>query len=184
MLPSRKNTRLSNYDYSTPGAYFVTICAVGRRHLFGEIKSSEMHLSALGRLLAEMWLSIPAHRGPRVVLDQSMVMPNHIHGILIILPASRFPEAPKVPPLGVIIGSLESALTREWNKAKPGLSGPVCQSGFYEYVIRHEIALQRVREYIINNPRMWTIDRENPKRTGENAFYGWLSAYSKKAGQP
>jgi len=183
MLPSRKNNRLGNFDYSTPGAYFVTVCAAGRRHLFGDVKFSEVRLNTLGRLVGDLWESIPAHRGPRVALDQYVVMPNHFHGIVLILPRSRFPEAPEVPPLGVIVGSFKSALTREWNRLVPGRSGPVCQSGFFEHVIRHEMALQRVRDYITNNPRQWTLDRENPKRTGDNEFYNWLNAYSKQAGR-
>lgn len=82
----RRSIRLRDYDYAQAGAYFVTICAQDRRCLFGEIVDGEMRLNAMGRIVAEQWDAIP-RRFINVELDEFVVMPNHIHGIFLIVGA-------------------------------------------------------------------------------------------------
>ena len=77
------SARISNWDYSSNGAYFITICTAKRQNYFGEIINAEMHLSKIGEMANQCWLAIPDHF-PFVLLDAFVVMPNHIHGIIII----------------------------------------------------------------------------------------------------
>ena len=79
----RRSVRLAGYDYSQPGAYFVTICAQDRTHFFGEVVGGQMHLNEPGRMIVGQWTALP-QRFPVVCLDAFVVMPNHLHGILII----------------------------------------------------------------------------------------------------
>jgi REP element-mobilizing transposase RayT len=79
----RRSVRLQGYDYSQVGGYFVTICAAARECLFGEVVDGEMHLSAIGEIVADRWQIIPEHI-PAVTLDAWVVMPNHMHGIIVI----------------------------------------------------------------------------------------------------
>jgi REP element-mobilizing transposase RayT len=83
MNKERKNIRLSYWDYSSSGEYFITICCKERNSFFGEIKENEMILSEIGLISSKYWLEIPEHF-PHVKLDEFVVMPNHIHGILIL----------------------------------------------------------------------------------------------------
>ena len=82
-LPRRKVTRLKNYDYSKPGFYSITICAQNRKHLFGEIVDENIRLSKLGEILEWQWNNLPNHFSG-IEMDQFVVMPNHIHGIIHI----------------------------------------------------------------------------------------------------
>jgi REP element-mobilizing transposase RayT len=159
----------------------ITTCTAGRRNTFGTIRLGAMRLSRLGQLVEEHWLDLPNHHGPLVQLDAFVVMPNHFHGIVTILPTSRFPDAPAAAPLGNLVGGFKASVTREWNALHGTPGGVVWQPRFYEHIIRHEKALARIRDYILNNPQQWTIDRENPRQVGENMFYRWLAAYCRKS---
>jgi REP element-mobilizing transposase RayT len=75
--------RLAGYDYSRVGAYFVTLCAVDRKCVFGEIVADEMRLNQIGTVVASCWGEIPKHF-PNITLDEFVVMPNHMHGILLL----------------------------------------------------------------------------------------------------
>jgi putative transposase len=79
----RRSIRLKGYDYTQPGAYFITICTHGRECLFGEIIDGEMHLNEAGQIVVQTWQDLPNHV-PNVQLDAFVVMPNHVHGIIII----------------------------------------------------------------------------------------------------
>jgi hypothetical protein len=79
----RRSIRLKGYDYTQPGAYFITICTHGRECLFGEIIDGEMHLNEAGQIVVQSWQDLPNHV-PNVQLDAFVVMPNHVHGIIII----------------------------------------------------------------------------------------------------
>ncbi len=82
-LPYRQSIRLCHHDYRQPGAYFITICTNNREHLFGEIVDKRMHLNAAGQMVQSVWNEIPSHF-PQVTLDEFVVMPDHVHGIVII----------------------------------------------------------------------------------------------------
>lgn len=180
-LPRRRRSlRLKDYDYSQPGAYFITICTHQRACLFGEISTSEMHLNDLGRVAAACWQDIPNHF-LMASLDEWIVMPNHLHGILVLSEddvgarhASRVPDltAPVVGagharPLQIIVGSFKSAAAKRINEIRAAPTRPVWQRGYYEHVVRDERALNRIREYIAGNPARWAEDPENPS-TGEH----------------
>ena len=87
-IARRKSIRLKGYDYSQPGVYFVTICTYRMKHLFGKIKNKKMILNDLGKIVRTCWLAIPDHF-PNVTLDEFIIMPNHLHGIIIISPPAN-----------------------------------------------------------------------------------------------
>jgi len=162
----RKNIRLKDYDYSSAGAYMVTICANGRiTPVFGTLSNGKIELSEIGRVTEKAWLKIPEHF-PGVSLDEWIIMPDHVHGILLfsgeacLAPTTASTDR-KLPGLGAVVGSFKSAVTREARNC--GVSrGPFWQRGYYEHVIRDEAELDRVRDYILTNPLRWFLDRENP----------------------
>jgi REP element-mobilizing transposase RayT len=170
----RRSIRLPGYDYSQAGAYFVTICTHRRRCLLGEIREAEVHLFDLGRVVVGCWEEIPRHF-PHLSLDAWIVMPNHVHGILVI---SEYPiddetghacdavGARHASPLPTIIGAFKSAAARRINDRLATPGAPVWQRGYYEHVVRNERALHRLRQYIAANPERWPHDRENPNRRG------------------
>ncbi|MBW7995960.1 MAG: transposase [Candidatus Glassbacteria bacterium] len=167
---NRKNIRLPDFDYTSPGAYFVTISTKDSKCLFGDVIIGKMRLSAIGRIVSRCWEEIPNHC-PLVTLDQFIVMPNHIHGLInipehtagdaCIAPTQRL-SGPAKGSLGAIIGPFKSAATREINllRGSPGVQ--VWQRGYYERVIRKGDDLPDIREYILNNQLRWEIDREKP----------------------
>jgi len=182
----RRSIRLRGYDYAQAGAYFVTICAHERACLFGEVSRDEMAVNNFGCILKACWLEIPAHF-PDVAVDAFVVMPNHIHGIVVIdrsvgmihtgaphigarhaspLPTTASPLPPeprgsKRTTLGVIVGSFKSACTKRINELR-GLPGtPVWQRNYYERIIRSEGERNAVRGYIESNPARWQDDKEN-----------------------
>src|SRR5262245_26396057 len=85
----RKRLRLPGYDYSSAGAYFVTICAAGRGSIFGEVIDAKVQLNVLGRCVEEAIAAIPGHHD--VVIDASIVMPDHVHAILVLGVGTRAP---------------------------------------------------------------------------------------------
>jgi len=144
----RQRMRLAGYDYSRVGAYFVTVCAVDRKCLFGEIVLDKMHLSQIGAMVASCWLEIPRHF-PNVTLDEFVIMPNHLHGILLLDVVAGHAR-----PLPTILGSFKSAVSR--------LAGlPVWQRSYWDRVLRNEAELNQTRRYIEENPSRWSTDKEN-----------------------
>ncbi|MFQ3583079.1 MAG: transposase [Chloracidobacterium sp.] len=175
--PNRRSIRLQGYDYTQPGAYFVTIVARDRVCLFGEVVGGEMQLNEYGQIVCEEWFKTTALR-PYVRLDENefVVMPNHVHGIIRIVDdvgATRrvapttdtmdaTPPGPEPGSIGAIIGQFKSVTAKRINtrRGTPGL--PVWQRNYYEHIIRNEESLNRIREYIGSNPMQWELDRENP----------------------
>lgn len=188
----RRSIRLKGYDYSQPGAYFVTLVAHQREALFGKMVDGVVNLNGLGSLAMNEWCRL-GERFENVIVDEFIVMPNHLHGVLFIqanrlthsnaivgagqkdtiLPgipplAPPLPNAPGLTPasLGVIVGAYKSKTARLINGLRhtPGL--PVWQRNYYEHIVRDEAELNRIRQYIQNNPLQWAEDRENPARSG------------------
>lgn len=174
----RRSIRLPGYDYATPGAYFVTICARDRECIFGEIQGAgEMCLNDTGHIVMECWNAIPAHF-PHVMVDTFIVMPNHIHGIVRLVgvkhsrsSANASPLPADVPPpngtqpgsLAAIVQNFKSVSTRKIN-AQRAMSGvPVWQRNYWERIIRNDAELGHVRQYIANNLARWACDRANPQ---------------------
>jgi REP element-mobilizing transposase RayT len=188
MLPRRKHPRLRHYAYNTPGAYFVTICSDGRRCTFGRIVNGEFVPSRLGRLVLDELRAMEALYSGTVRLDQFVVMPNHLHFIVFLVFQRPVDSAPqdesiprrRLPQLAQVVRGLKAGITRKWWHQSGVRDQAVFQKGYYEHVIRHELALERIREYIVNNPRQWELDRENTERRGEDPFHRWLEAYGKR----
>jgi len=157
----RRSIRLKGYDYSQPGAYFVTICTRNKEYLFGEIIDGKMMLNKVGEIVRDEWNRIPRiHKNAK--LDEYVIMPNHLHGVIMITDALMvsWQRVHKVGSFGkpvsgslpTIIRCCKAAITSKINELRqtPGL--PVWQRNYYEHVTRGGEDLNEVREYIINNP--------------------------------
>ena len=203
----RRSIRLKGYDYSRPGAYFVTICTQGRLCLFGDVVDGNVVLNESGRMVQTVWNEIP-HHYPYVDIDAFVVMPNHIHGIVVIVgagpcacpgpracpgtgqpqgvpgtgqpqgvPGTGQPQG--VPgtgqPQGVaptlslpdVVHRFKTLTTKRYadgvkQRGWPPFPGRLWQRNYYEHIIRDENELNRIRQYITNNPLRWALDRENP----------------------
>lgn len=172
LVRRRKPLRLKGYDYSQAGAYFVTICAKDRKHLFGRILGQRMEANTYGRIVEASWRDIPNHyRG--IELDEFILMPNHIHGIVVILDdfptlgAGSEPAPTKRHSLSEIMGGFKTFSARRINEIRTIPGTPVWQRGFFEHIIRNEKSLTHIREYIASNPQRWMLDKENPDRQGD-----------------
>ncbi len=162
--PIRRNPRLQGYDYSQEGAYFITICSHRRQHLFGHIEHDHLHLSQLGSKASEDWQAIP-HHYPTIELDAFVVMPNHIHGIIFLVgaefiqPAAIQPATtpPKAVYLSQVIAGYKAGVTRRMNRLNQ-LKSTIWQRSFHDHIIRNEFELNRIREYVANNPSLWEQD--------------------------
>lgn len=157
-LPQRKNIRLKNYDYSQAGYYFITICTQGRLGIFGEIVGADdpvcpqkiMKSNEIGKMVHECWNKIN-HIYDNVETDAFCLMPNHIHGIIIISEGGQ-----GRPPLQKIIQGYKSVTTRmcfKYNMKK------IWQRNYYEHIIRNEFEYQKIYEYIEQNPLKWYEDK-------------------------
>jgi REP element-mobilizing transposase RayT len=165
----RRSIRLRDYDYSQQGAYFVTVCTYERRCLFGEIVGDTMMLNDWGRAAQACWDEIPAHH-PMVGLDSFVVMPNHIHGVIVIYrderrgmiyhapTARREFSKPDARSLGSVIGTYKAAVTRVIRRLSASDACPVWQRNYYEHIIRSEEMLNVVRAYVVTNPAQWAAD--------------------------
>ncbi len=178
----RRTLRLKGYDYTQPGAYFVTICTYRRQPLFGEVADDGvMHLHPFGQVVREVWFETARVR-PYVVLheEEFVVMPNHVHGIIWIVEVDGQPavvgatrrvaptedgraRGPKPGSLGAIIGQFKSLVTKRINALRGTPGAPVWQRNYYEHIIRTEQALDAIRRYIAVNPQRWHLDRYNPR---------------------
>ncbi len=184
----RRSLRLKGYDYAMAGAYFVTICTQDRACLFGNVAAGAMCLNEAGQMVAALWDGIAA-RFSSVEIDQFVVMPNHLHGILVLPDTDASGATTRVAPtgpsivgaplvgvpvtrvrLGDVVGAFKSLATIGYIggvKANgwPEFRGRLWQRNYYEHIIRDEAALNRVRRYIDDNPVRWEFDDENPRKT-------------------
>ena len=179
----RKSIRLSEFDYSSPGAYFLTMCTIHREMVFEQFPELE-------DIVRTQWHEIP-NRFLQVELDAFIIMPNHIHGIVFLrenpvgatlavaqesysLRNGTKAAASAAPTISSIVGAFKSLCVHHWLKhvranGIPAV-GAFWQKNYYEHVIRTEEELNRCREYVINNPQTWQLDRENPSATGTDSF--------------
>ena len=157
-MPQRKHPRIKHFDYSTPGAYFVTICTLNRRCLLSRIAGQELGASKIlptiyGRIAKEQLLLLEK-RYLTLKIDQYVIMPNHIHAILILREAAG--ASPR-PTISDIICTYKSLTTRACKKAHP--IEKLFQTSFYEHVIRGQKDYDEIVEYIVNNPKRWELDQ-------------------------
>jgi putative transposase len=181
----RRSIRLKGYDYSLAGAYFVTISTQDRVCVFGDVVAGVMRLNEAGRMVSTEWDTLLA-RFPGVDLDAFVVMPNHIHGIIVFatwvsvgapLVGAQDVASNKTiddrattrvaPTLGDVVGAFKSRVTVEYTrgvktKGWPAFRRRLWQRNFYEHIIRNEASLNHIRQYILDNPARWAFDRDNP----------------------
>jgi REP element-mobilizing transposase RayT len=182
----RRSIRLKGYDYSQAGLYFITICVQNRKCLFGEITDGRIHLNEYGKIASNEWLNTPNIRS-NIQLDVYIVMPNHIHGIIVITdntgrgvshtpynyngtPHNDTPinnkgvcdtpqRYPRSPSntIGAIIRGYKSAVTKQRHEL--GFPDSIWQRDYCEHIIRNERAYQNIANYILNNPATWQKDK-------------------------
>jgi REP element-mobilizing transposase RayT len=188
----RRSIRLKGYDYSSKGAYYVTIVTQGRECWFGEIIDGEMYLNEYGEIVQKWWNEIPYHF-PTVELGVSVIMPNHVHGIIFIT-TERRGEAQSVSPrndpnnniqdayvaetfnvgretlplrkrtLGQIVAYFKYQSTKEMNRIETDKAiTKFWQRNYYEHIIRDQKDLQNKTDYIEANPLLWDKDEDNPQ---------------------
>lgn len=187
-LHHRRSIRLKNYDYSQVGVYFVTICTQNRECFFGNVVEQEMLLNDKGQMVRKWWAEL-VNKFRDIELDEFIIMPNHMHGIISIVGADLrvCPTDLRVcpdnnanstnnpmekgehtgSPLHKIIQWFKTMTTGEYFKnIKVKQWAPVnkrlWQRNYYEHIIRNEKELTEIRQYILNNPLKWDLDNENP----------------------
>ncbi len=165
-MKNRHSIRLQSWNYSSNGYYFVTVCSQNREYLFGEIVDGEMIKNENGRIVDKIWKTLLDHHD--IGLDEYQIMPNHFHGIVIIVGATRGSPinqkgASRRAPttLGTIIGLFKSECTKQIRKMQNDKYFQVWQRNYYEHIIRNENELDRIQKYILMNPEMWNRDRNN-----------------------
>jgi putative transposase len=166
----RKIARFKEFDYSAPAWYYITICACDKKRIFGNVTNENMILNKTGLIAKECWNNIPKHFS-FTELDEYVIMPNHIHGILIINcedivchgtnnkpPTIHRNFSQPVPKsLSTVIGSFKAATTRAVHNLIDN-KVTIWQSRFYEHILRSEKDLFNTRQYILNNPLKWQLD--------------------------
>lgn len=169
---NRQSIRLKGYDYSQSGYYFVTICVADRYCLFGRIKDEQMVLNKYGQIAKKEWIRTEKLRN-NVRLDDFVVMPNHVHGIIIITDknsrgVSRYaPNKSKnkfrspSKNLGAIVRGYKSTVTKQINELNNQPGDKVWQRNYYDHIIRNRNELDQIRKYIRENPRNWVNDKLN-----------------------
>ena len=159
----RRSIRVPGFDYAQPGAYFVTICTRDRLPLFGRIIRGAMRLSRMGWIVSDEWMRTPAVR-PYVRSDAFVVMPDHVHGIIVIADdrgvarcrtAPIAASGPASGSVGAIVGQFKSVATKRINAVRETPGALVWQRGYYECVVRDRAMLNRIRRYIADNPARW-----------------------------
>ncbi|NDJ75482.1 MAG: transposase [Chloroflexi bacterium] len=168
----RRSIRLKGYDYAHEGAYFVTICVFEHECLLGEVVNGVVELSEFGSVVEREWLHTPDIR-PQVDLDYFVIMPNHIHGILVINddgPVGAYCNTPlqttdqtrlqsPSQTVGAMVRGFKAAVTKRVNIMRESPGAPFWQRNYYEHIIRNEQSLYTIRHYVATNPARWAEDR-------------------------
>ena len=176
--PVRKRNRLREWDYSTPNWYYVTICTHNHCKYFGKIINGEMILNEYGKIVKKQWLWLKEHYD-YIDLDEFVIMPNHFHGILLIVGSGRdltenierhkkrtspdlsLQKSVKIKPLSELIGVFKTTSSKLIHQN--GLSNFSWQRSYYDHIIRDEKSLYEIRRYIQENHLKWAIDKNNPE---------------------
>jgi REP-associated tyrosine transposase len=177
----RRSVRLKGYDYASAGAYFVTVCTHERICTLGAIEDGVVQLSDQGRITQQVMTSLE-ERFPSVAVDAFVVMPNHVHAVIILV-GTQFiasdgrSDGSRRPILGEVIRTFKAVSTRLIRGAGDESFG--WQRSFYEHVVRSDADVRRIREYVEANPLRWDEDPENPaieQQTEPDLMTGHLRA--------
>lgn len=168
----RRSTRLRDYDYTTAGAYFLTLVTHERAALFGRVIDGEMHLSPLGYLVEREWLRSETLRH-EIELGEFVVMPNHLHGVVLLrddVSGAALSQSPshtglRRPSRSVssFVAGFKATTTRLINETRSSPGHKVWQRNYHDRVIRNEREYDAIRAYIVDNPLNWAEDPENPR---------------------
>lgn len=166
---ARHSLRLQNYDYAQAGMYFVTICTFQRAHVLGQMREDAVNLNAIGHMVHEVWAALPA-RYLGVDIGDFIVMPNHVHGIVVLTESGEGGQARGPDPtmsLPQVIHRFKSFTTsryRAMNADQPPNveSRKLWQRSCHDHIIRDDSDLTRIRQYIHDNPLQWHLDADNP----------------------
>jgi len=149
-LPNRKRLRLAQFDYSSENYYFITICTADKKHIFGTTDK----LNCFGKIAEKRILDIPNHHyGVRI--DKYVIMPNHIHAIVVLGCTGRTPTE-RIPSLPTVLGSFKSSVTKEIHEIAPEIQ--VWQPSYNDHIIRNNSDYAGVWQYIDQNPERWNED--------------------------
>jgi putative transposase len=172
----RRSIRLNGYDYSQPGGYFVTICIHHHQCLLGNVMDGEIRLNEFGGAANTSWDWL-SKQYSYVDLDEWIVMPNHLHGIIILgdtndLITLRRGGSRTAPtcncirkPLGRLVGAFKTVSTKRINQIRGTPGARVWQRNFYDRIIRNQGELDQLRRYILDNPLKWELDEYYPDLT-------------------
>ena len=160
----RRSIRLPWYDYSQEGWYFVTMCALGHKCLFGKFVDGQIQLYEYGRIIDKCWKWL-AEQYYYVHLDKYVIMPNHLHGIINLNGGSRTAPTQKRKPLSRLVGAFKTISTKQINIIRKTPGRKIWQRNYYEHIIRNEEELNHIRKYVVENPLNWRTDEENPDVT-------------------
>ena len=169
----RRSIRLKEYDYSQPGAYFITICVHNRERIFGNIVNGNMKLNIYGKVVTTYWGNL-SRNYPYLELRALVVMPNHVHGILVI--KSDLAGKCKNHSIPDIVRSFKTFSSKRINELRNTKGIPLWQRNYWEHIIRNQSSFNRIYEYIMTNPLRWYLDKENPFCDGEDDFDHWLDS--------
>ena len=186
LIHNRNSIRLQGYDYSSEGAYFLTICTYQRQHLFGKIEEGIMYLNQYGQIVRDEWEKSASIRS-EIELGNYVIMPNHMHAIVFIVDDPRRgvrPNAPtpnanimhtntmygqtnsqNKPPglqsksIGSLMSGFKSLVTKQINMIRNTPGEPVWQRNYWDHIIRNDESFDQIEDYIVNNPLNWHQDK-------------------------
>lgn len=162
--PRRKSLRLKGFDYSQPGAYFITICTQNRKALFGEVIHGRLHSNDAGRMICSVWQDLRL-KFPTMIPDEFIVMPNHFHGMFLIQATNLEGQVNGEAFVSVsrIVQAFKSLTTHAYMQGVrehhwPRFEGKLWQRNYWEHIVRNDSERNRIRRYICNNPENWNSD--------------------------
>ena len=154
----RRSIRLKGYDYTSPGAYFVTVCAATRGHVYGSVVDGDVVLNAIGKIIANAWRSLPKYF-PYLSLDIYVLMPDHLHGIIMLhdgipatIPMTGKARGTAPGSLPAVMQNFKAVSTRRVNQACRTAGQRLWQEDYYEHIVRDANDMERIRQYIATNP--------------------------------
>ena len=158
-LYNRKDPRLKGYDYSTTGAYFLTICTQHRKNILSTIVGEGSPLPQLSRYgkIADKWINKIPEKYQEISLDNYVIMPNHIHILLSIIKEDG--RGNPSPTVYAAIGWLKYHITKEINQARGIVGQKIFQRSFFDHIVRNRNDYNEIYKYIFENPMRWCFDK-------------------------